>query len=51
MNDSHFKAVEEDDAEFYVYNVLAGNVTTEIHHHSSAQLVFGEGWVYLLGST
>ena len=45
MNNSHFKAVEEDDAEFYIYHVLTGNVTTEIHYHSSAQLVYAEGGI------
>ncbi|WP_126650989.1 helix-turn-helix domain-containing protein [Chryseobacterium aureum] len=45
MNDSHFKAVEEDDAEFYVYHVLTGNIKTEIHYHSSAQLVYAEGGI------
>lgn len=45
MNDSHFKAVEEDDAEFYVYHVLTGNITTDIHYHSSAQLVYAEGGI------
>ncbi|SHG04894.1 AraC-type DNA-binding protein [Chryseobacterium sp. OV279] len=45
MNDSHFKAVEEDDAEFYVYNVFTGGITTDIHHHSSAQMVYAEGGI------
>jgi hypothetical protein len=45
MNNSHFKAVEEEDAEFYVYHVLTGNVKTEIHYHSSAQLVYAEGGI------
>jgi AraC-like DNA-binding protein len=45
MDDSHFKAVEEEDAEFYVYNVLTGDITTDIHHHSSAQLVYAEGGI------
>ena len=45
MNDSHFGAVEELDAEFYIYHVLADNVRTEIHHHSSAQLVYAEGGI------
>ncbi len=45
MNNSHFKEVEEDDTEFYVYHVLTGNVTTEIHYHSSAQLVYAEGGI------
>lgn len=45
MNDSHFNAVEEDDAEFYIYHVLIGNVKTDIHHHSSAQLVYAEGGI------
>ncbi|WP_228450437.1 helix-turn-helix domain-containing protein [Chryseobacterium rhizosphaerae] len=45
MNDSHFKAVEEEDAEFYVYHVLTGNVTTDIHYHSSAQLIYAEGGI------
>ncbi|MEY8760778.1 AraC family transcriptional regulator [Chryseobacterium tongliaoense] len=45
MNDSHFKAVEEEDAEFYVYHVLTGNIKTDIHNHSSAQLVYAEGGI------
>jgi quercetin dioxygenase-like cupin family protein len=45
MNDSHFKAVEDEDAEFYVYHVLTGNITTDIHYHSSAQLVYAEGGI------
>jgi len=45
MNDSHFGAVEEEDAEFYVYNVLTGNVTTDVHYHGSAQLVYAEGGI------
>ncbi|WP_326983764.1 AraC family transcriptional regulator [Chryseobacterium sp. MYb264] len=45
MNNSHFGAVEEDDAEFYVYNVLSGGIKTEIHHHSSAQMVYAEGGI------
>ncbi|NIF04963.1 AraC family transcriptional regulator [Chryseobacterium sp. Tr-659] len=45
MNNSHFKDVEDDDAEFYIYHVLTGNITTEIHHHSSAQLVYAEGGI------
>ncbi|UZT98580.1 AraC family transcriptional regulator [Chryseobacterium fluminis] len=45
MNDSHFGAVEETDAEFYIYHVLTGSVKTEIHHHSSAQLVYAEGGI------
>ncbi|MFP3831598.1 helix-turn-helix domain-containing protein [Chryseobacterium sp. SIMBA_028] len=45
MNNSHFKEVEEEDAEFYVYHVLTGNITTDIHYHSSAQLVYAEGGI------
>ncbi len=45
MNESHFKAVEEADSEFYVYHVLTGKVKTEIHYHSSAQLVYAEGGI------
>ncbi|WP_426278040.1 helix-turn-helix domain-containing protein [Chryseobacterium sp. S-02] len=45
MNDSHFGAVEEEDAAFYVYHVLTGDVKTDIHHHSSAQLVYAEGGI------
>ena len=45
MNNDHFTQVEEKDAEFYIYHVLTGNVTTEIHYHSSAQLVYAEGGI------
>ncbi|MDH6253990.1 AraC-like DNA-binding protein [Chryseobacterium sp. H1D6B] len=45
MNDSHFKAVEEEDAEIYVYHVLTGNIKTEKHNHGSAQLVYAEGGI------
>lgn len=45
MNDNHFKEVEEIDAECYVYHVLTGNIKTDIHNHSSAQLVYAEGGI------
>ncbi|WP_267402890.1 MULTISPECIES: AraC family transcriptional regulator [unclassified Chryseobacterium] len=45
MNNSHFGAVEEDDAEFYIYNVLKGGIKTDVHYHGSSQLVYAEGGI------
>lgn len=45
MNTSYFKELEEEDASFYVYHVLTGNIETEMHSHSSAQLIYAEGGI------
>ena len=45
MNTSYFKELEEEDAAFYVYHILTGNIETEMHIHSSAQLIYAEGGI------
>ncbi|WP_419870689.1 AraC family transcriptional regulator [Chryseobacterium sp. CT-SW4] len=45
MKNTHYEELEEEDAEFYVYHVLTGNIQTEKHTHNSAQLIYAEGGI------
>lgn len=45
MKESHYNAIEEDDAEFFIYHDFNGNLKTEIHKHNSSQLIYAEGGI------
>ena len=45
QTNKHFAALEDDDAEFYVYHMLTGNVGTELHSHTRDQLIYAEGGI------
>lgn len=45
MKESHYSAIEEEDAEFFIYHDFNGNLKTEIHNHTSSQLIYAEGGI------
>ena len=45
MKESHYVALEAEDAKFFVFHVLTGNLETDIHTHNSAQLLYAEGGI------
>lgn len=45
MNESHYRFIEEEDGEFFIFHDFNGNLKTEIHKHSSSQLLYAEGGI------
>lgn len=45
MNVDYFSELEEKDAVYYVHHILTKTIETEMHLHSSAQLIYAEGGI------
>ena len=41
----YFSEIENSGAEFFIHHILTGHIKTDVHQHTSAQLIYGEGGI------